>query len=154
MRLILEAGTPHWVWGDNGDVPNSAGVARVPASTALKAAAGLGAIGISLSGMYAITGIGIPCPWRLATHTLCPFCGSTTMGAALLRGDLAAAWAANPFVLTMLAGLAVACVCWIVELRGGPALRLPTLLSGRLTFAAFVAAAIAFAVWRNLVPPF
>ena len=76
------------------------------------------------------------------------------MGAALLRGDLAAAWAANPFVLTMLAGLAVACVCWIVELRGGPALRLPTLLSGRLTFAAFVAAAIAFAVWRNLVPPF
>jgi hypothetical protein len=105
--------------------------------------------------MYAITGIGIPCPWRLATHTLCPFCGSTTMGAALLRGDLAAAWTANPFVLTMLAGLAVACVCWLVELRGGPAVRLPPRLSSQsFTYGAFAVAAIIFAIWRNVVQPF
>ncbi|MGV8909751.1 MAG: DUF2752 domain-containing protein [Propionicimonas sp.] len=134
---------------------NSAGVARVPAGTALKAAAGLGVIGLSLSGMYAITGVGIPCPWRLATHTLCPFCGSTTMGAALLHGDVGAAWSANPFVLTLLAGLAVACLCWIVELGGGPALRLPRRLSGQnLWYGAFAVAAIAFAVWRNLAQPF
>ena len=154
MRLILEAGTPHWVWGDNGGVANSAGVARVPAGTRLKSAATLGAIGVSLSGMYAITGIGIPCPWRLATHTLCPFCGATTMGAALLHGDLAAAWTANPFVLTLLAGLALACLCWIVELRGGPALRLPPRLSGQhLFYFAFAVAAIIFAVWRNVAQP-
>ena len=140
--------------GDTGRVANDAGVARAPAAAGLESAAGLGVIGLSLSGMYAITGIGIPCPWRLATHTLCPFCGSTTMGAALLRGDLGAAWAANPFVLTALAGLALACVFWFVELVGGPGVRLPRRLSDqRLWYAALAAAAITFAVWRNLLPP-
>lgn len=77
------------------------------------------------------------------------------MGAALLHGDLAGAWAANPFVLTLLVGLAVACLCWIVELRGGPALRLPRRLSGQaLKYGAFAVAALTFAIWRNLVPPF
>ena len=76
------------------------------------------------------------------------------MGAALLHGDLAAAWTANPFVLTLLAGLALACLCWIVELRGGPALRLPPRLSGQHLFSfAFAVAAIIFAVWRNVAQP-
>jgi hypothetical protein len=102
--------------------------------------------------MYAITGIGIPCPWRSVTHTLCPFCGSTTMGVALLQGDVAAAWAANPFVLTLLGGLAIACGMWIVELLGGPALRLPRALSSQRAWYVFLGlAAISFAVWRNLV---
>lgn len=138
--------------GDNGGVANNAGVARAPAAAGLKSAARLGAIGVSLSGMYAITGIGIPCPWRLATHTLCPFCGSTTMGAALLRGDLGAAWAANPFVLTALSGVALACIFWLVELVGGPAVRLPRRPSDqRVWYAVLAAAALAFSVWRNLM---
>jgi hypothetical protein len=128
-------------------------MAQVPAAVGLKSAAGVGAIGLTLSGMYALTGVGIPCPWRLATHTLCPFCGSTTMGAALLRGDVAGAWGANPFVLTVLAGLALASLFWLVELLGGPAVRLPRRLADqRLWYVVLGVAAITFAVWRNLVP--
>lgn len=140
---------------DNGGVANSAGEAASPAANGLKSAAGLGAIGAALSGMYAITGIGIPCPWRSVTHTLCPFCGSTTLGVALLQGDFATAWAANPFVLTLLGGLVIACGFWIVELLGGPAARLPRwLASQRVWYLVIGASAIAFALWRNLVPGF
>ena len=153
MRLILDAGSPHWVWGDNGGVANTAGVASFTAASGLKSSAAFGAIGLALSGMHALTGVGIPCPWRSVTHTLCPFCGSTTMGAALLHGNVADAWMANPFVFTLLAGLALACVCWLVEVLGGPAMRLPRLLRDqRVWYAALAAAAIAFAVWRNLLP--
>lgn len=118
----------------------------------LQSAATFGAIGLSLSGMYAITGVGIPCPWRYLTHTLCPFCGATTLGAALLRGDLIAAWSANQFVFAMLAGLAAACVFWTVELLGGPALRLPPWLRDqRRWYLVLGTIAVLFAVLRNLV---
>lgn len=87
------------------------------------------------------------------THTLCPFCGSTTMGAALLHGNLADAWTANPFVFILLAGLGLACLCWLTEVLGGPAIRLPRLLGDqRVWYAVLAAAAITFAVWRNLLP--
>ncbi len=100
-----------------------------------------------------MTGIGIPCPWRYLTHTLCPFCGSTTMGAALLRGDLGAAWAANAFVLLLLAGLGVASLCWLVEALGGPAVRLPRRLADqRVWYGVLGLVGIAFAVVRNLAP--
>ena len=139
--------------GHNGGVANHAGVAGAAAAAGLKSAAGLGVVGVSLSGLYAITGIGIPCPWRLLTGTLCPFCGATNMGAALLRGDLDAAWAANPFVLTALSGLTLACIFWVVELLGGTAVRLPRRLSDqRIWYIALAAAGIAFALWRNLLP--
>ena len=139
--------------GHNGGVANNAGGAGATAAAGLKSTAGLGAIGVSLSGLYAFTGIGIPCPWRLVTRTLCPFCGATNMGAALLRGDLGAAWAANPFVLTALSGLALACIFWLVELLGGPAVRLPRRLSDqRIWYTALAAAGIAFALWRNFLP--
>lgn len=153
MRLILDARAPHWVWGDNGGVANTAGVASFTAATGLKSSAAFGAIGLAQSGMYAMTGVGIPCPWRSLTHTLCPFCGSTTMGAALLHGNLADAWMANPFVFTLLAGLGVACLCWLVEVLGGPAIRLPRLLlDQRVWYVVLAVAAVAFAVGRNLVP--
>jgi len=153
VKLILDPERPHWVWGDNGGVANGAEVAGSGPAKGLKSAAGLGAIGLSLSGIYAVTGIGIPCPWRSLTHTLCPFCGATTMGAALLRGDVAAAWSANPFVLTLLVALVIACAFWIVELLGGPHARLPRRLSDQRIWYLFLgAAAIAYAVWRNLAP--
>ncbi|HEY3547061.1 MAG TPA: DUF2752 domain-containing protein [Propionicimonas sp.] len=102
--------------------------------------------------MYAMTGVGIPCPWRSLTHTLCPFCGSTTMGAALLHGNIGDAWTANPFVFTLVAALGVACLCWLVEVLGGPAIRLPRLLRDqRVWYAVLGVAAVAFAVGRNLV---
>ena len=131
---------------------NTAGAASFSAASGLKASAAFGAIGLSLSGIYAMTGVSIPCPWRTLTHTLCPFCGSTTMGVALLHGDVAGAWMANPMVFTMLAGLAFACLCWLTEVVGGPALRLPRFLRDqRVWYATLTVVAIAFAVWRNVV---
>lgn len=119
----------------------------------LHGAAVLGAVGISLSATYAITGLGIPCPWRHLTNSLCPFCGSTSLGAALLRGDIGAAWAANQFVFVLLAGLAIACAFWLVELLGGPAVRLPHRLADqRLWYLALGTIAVLFTVVRNLVP--
>jgi hypothetical protein len=153
VRLILDAGSPHWVWVDNGGVANTAGVASFTPASGLKSSAALGVIGLSLSGIYAMTGVGIPCPWRSLTHTLCPFCGATTMGAALLHGNFGDAWRANAFVFTLLAGLGLACICWLCEVLGGPAIRLPRLLADqRVWYIVLGAAAIAFALWRNLVP--
>jgi hypothetical protein len=75
------------------------------------------------------------------------------MGAALLHGNLLDAWIANPFVFTLLAGLGVACLCWLVEVLGGPAIRLPRLLRDqRVWYAALAVVAVTFAVVRNLVP--
>ncbi|MBK9696350.1 MAG: DUF2752 domain-containing protein [Propionibacteriaceae bacterium] len=121
------------------------------ARSALIAAGTLGAIGVALSGVYAVTGVGIPCPWRHVTHTLCPFCGATTMGAALLRLDVSAAWAANPFVFLLLVALTVGAAAWVVELLGGPAVRLPAWLTDqRLWYWVIGTAALAFTVARNL----
>jgi uncharacterized protein DUF2752 len=113
-----------------------------------------GAAGLGLSVLAATTGLGIPCPWRSMTGTLCPLCGGTHLGMALLSGDLAGAWAANQFVLVGLAGLLLLGVLWAVEALGGPAVRPPRGLRGRpgLGWAAVALVAVAFAVWRNLHP--
>lgn len=151
--LILGPSGPQRVWGHNDGVPHFRAHEATGARTALKSAAAFGAVGLGLSAVYAFSGFGIPCPWRYLTHTLCPFCGATTMGAHLLEGDFAAAWAANQFVFLILAGLAVACVFWVVELLGG---RVPRprgrLADQRVWYAALGVAAVAFAVVRNLVP--
>ena len=60
---------------------------------------------------------------------------------------------ANPFVFTLLAGLGFACLCWLTAVLGGPALRLPRFLRDQwVWYATLAVVAIAFAVWRNLVP--
>lgn len=112
-----------------------------------------GAVGLTLSGVYSVSGLGVPCPWRYLTHTLCPFCGATTMGAHLLRGDFAAAWSANQFVFVLLIATALACVYWTAQLLGGPVYHLPRRLSDqRVWYAVLAVVAVAFAVLRNLVP--
>jgi hypothetical protein len=40
---------------------------------------------------------GLPCPLRTVTGVPCPLCGLTTSVKAVMRADLAAAVAANPF---------------------------------------------------------
>jgi len=118
---------------------------------ALAAAAWLGAAGIALSATKAFAGVGLPCPWRALTGTLCPFCGGTTMGTHLLRGDLAAAWQANPFVLVLLVVGGLAVVAWTVEVLGGPAVRPPVKLrSPALWWSILGGVAVSFALWRNL----
>jgi hypothetical protein len=49
-----------------------------------------------------LTGIGIPCLFRLLTGWKCPGCGVTHMVLALSRLDFPAAWEANPFLLLTL----------------------------------------------------
>lgn len=124
------------------------------ASRALRALAIFGAVGLGLTALAATTGLGIPCPWRSATGTLCPLCGGTHVGLALLGGDVAGAWAANQFVVVGLVGLAVLGLLWAVEALGGRAVRPPRSLRGRphRWWAALGVVAVLFALWRNLPP--
>jgi len=111
----------------------------------------LGLVGVGLSATYRLTGYGIPCPWRALTGTLCPFCGSTSMGAHLLNLDFAGAWAANQFVFSLGVVVAVASVFWIVEALGGPTLRLPQRWRDqRLWLWPVIAIGLAFTIARNL----
>ncbi len=108
-------------------------------------------VGLGLSATYQFTGIGLPCPWRALTGTLCPFCGSTTMGVHLLHLDLAGAWAANPFTFSVGAGVGVAALFWLVEAAGGPGVRLPRWLADqRVWMSALGVIALTFTVYRNL----
>lgn len=101
---------------------------RRPAAVGLISAGVLAGGGLGLSALYTATGIGVPCPFLLATGWACPFCGTTRMGAALLRGDLGAALAHNPVALVAAVVLAVLALVWTVELLGGPAVRPPARL--------------------------
>jgi len=49
-----------------------------------------------------ITGIGIPCLFRLVTGLKCPGCGVSTMILALTEGDIRSAFIANRFLLVTL----------------------------------------------------
>lgn len=81
--------------------------------------------GVGLSVLYALTGLGVPCPLRALTGWDCPLCGGTRLGGALLHLDFAAAFAANPVVFVGLAVLTVLGLAWVVELLGGPVVRAP-----------------------------
>ena len=80
--------------------------------------------GLALSGLYAATGRGLPCPFRAMTGWDCPLCGGTRMGAALLHGDVQSAFMLNPLALIGLLTLGVLGLLWVVEAAGGPALEL------------------------------
>ncbi|MBA3019780.1 DUF2752 domain-containing protein [Propionicimonas sp.] len=117
----------------------------------LKSLGTLGLVGLGLSATFRFTGVGLPCPWRALTGTLCPFCGSTTMGVHLLDLDLAGAWAANPFVFSVGVGVGVAAVFWVVEAVGGPRVRLPRwLIDQRVWMSALGVIALTFTICRNL----
>lgn len=135
----------------------------VPAATqreprvSLRAVSVFGAVGVGLSAVYAATGWGIPCPFRMATGWLCPVCGATTMGSELLHGHLGAAWAANPVVLVALVGLALLGLGWALEVatrRRFPVLdawaRLQRWFSTRPGLAVLGVAIVVWILARNL----
>lgn len=84
--------------------------------------ASVGVGGFALAGVYQLSGslhLGIPCLLHATTGLNCPFCGATRMAAAMLRGDLSAAWHFNPvvFVLGPLIGVALGyqMLAWALE---------------------------------------
>ena len=114
--------------------------------------------GLALSALYATSGIGLPCPFRALTGWDCPLCGGTRMGAALLHGDVQAAFGYNPLAFVALVVLGVLGALWTVEAAGGPSVRLPRALAERLRrvtamrwlLAGLLVAAI-YTVARNLL---
>ena len=148
---------------DNGQVAGEdrgAGARAAGGSGPQRGLAVLGAFaasGLGLSVLYVTTGVGVPCPFRAVTGWQCPLCGGTRLGAALLHGDVAAAWAANPVVLVGLGVLTVIGIGWTVELLGGPAARLPPRVRAALArvrptswLVAGLLSAVLFVVLRNL----
>jgi hypothetical protein len=112
-------------------------------------------IGVALSGMYALSGpfhVGLPCLLKMTTGWDCPLCGTTRMGAALMRGDLLAAWNFNPVAL--LGGTAL--VAWFVGALLYQAGWLPRPMprphgtTGRVMAVALLVLLAVFTVGRNL----
>ncbi len=118
--------------GHNEKVAVSTDVRQFRATRAAGYVGALFAGGLALSALYATTGVGLPCPFRAVTGWDCPLCGGTRMGAALLDGDLLAAFGHNPLALIGLLIVGLLGVLWAVEALGGPAVRLPRRLAERL----------------------
>lgn len=119
---------------------------------------GFAAYGFGLSAVFATTGFGLPCPFRMVTGWQCPLCGGTRLGSALLHGDFVTAFAANPLVLVGLAVLSVLGVLWTVEVLWGPALRFPPRSAAALRrirpdhwLVVGLVVAAAFVLLRNLL---
>lgn len=119
--------------------------------------AGFAGLGIGLSALYATTGRGVGCVFHAVTGWDCPLCGGTRLGAALLHGEVAAAFAWNPLVFVGLVVLTVLGASWALEAAGGPRIRLPRRVADRLrdltpTGWLLVAGAVAvgYTLLRNL----
>jgi hypothetical protein len=85
----------------------------------------IGVAGIAAAGAAVVypafqhaTGIGFPCLLRAVTGIPCPFCGMTTAGVYLARGNAADAFAANPFVFAVAALVATGLVLLAGRLAG------------------------------------
>jgi hypothetical protein len=119
------------------------------------AATGIG--GFGLAAIYQQTGLGIPCLLHATTGLNCPLCGATRMAAALLQGDLNAAWHFNPVVLVLgpLIGLAIGyqLLAWALESLGvarWQRIRLSHRVENWL-IKGLIALLIVYGVARNLV---
>jgi hypothetical protein len=124
----------------------------------LKWLGAFGGFGISVSALYAATGVGFPCPLVLLTGWECPLCGGTRLGSALLHGEIGQAFHYNPAVFVMLALFTLLAVLWVVEMKGGPKVRPPRAIGERLVrvhptrwTVTAVAFGLAYTVARNLL---
>jgi hypothetical protein len=144
--------------GHNERVAVSTGIQPFRATRAAGYVGAIFAGGLGLSALYATTGIGLPCPFRVLTGWDCPFCGGTRMGGALLLGDVQAAFGFNPLAFVGLAILAALGALWTLEAVGGPSFRLPQRLAERLRrvspmrwLLAGLFVAVIYTVARNLL---
>lgn len=137
--------------------------ARTPRDAArsnLLTAGSIVASGIALSGLYAVAGVGLPCPFKLVTGWDCPLCGGTRMGSALLHLDLPAALAYNPLALLALLVVGMLSLGWLVQLVGDHQprwLASTAVLARRVPVAVWwvggTGLAVGYLVLRNLVWP-
>lgn len=80
-------------------------------------------LGVGLAGPLALAGapllldgrLNLGCGFLALTGLPCPLCGGTHAATALVQGDAAAAWAANPGVVGLLLVLALLVLQWGVE---------------------------------------
>ena len=86
----------------------------------LRGAAILGACLVVLAVAYA--GIELPpCSFQTETGMPCPGCGMTTSMAAMIRGQVAAAFGAQPFGIILFLAICVLTAAGAIELVGGKA---------------------------------
>jgi hypothetical protein len=125
----------------------------------LRGLAAVGAGGLALAGVYQLSGgrIGLPCILHATTGLNCPLCGTTRMAAALMRGDIGAAWAFNGPMTVIAPAAAVAVgyqyLAWGLErlrLARLPRIRLSRRQENVLTYA-LIAGLLVFGVLRNVV---
>ena len=157
MLLIVRSGALQALRHNVNVAATPVAVPRSVARTGLAVVGGLFAGGLALSALLATTGVGLPCPFLALTGWQCPLCGGTRMGAALLHGDLAGAYAFNPALLIALAVLGGLAVLWAIEAAGGPAARPPRRVTEWLQQVPAVAwplllgaLGVAYSVLRNL----
>jgi hypothetical protein len=112
------------------------------------------ALGTGLSAVYVLSGhrIGMPCPLKLITGWDCPLCGGTRMGAALMHGDVPAAFHYNPLALIGLTGLGLGWLVLVAHRAGIIRRRLPAVPTRWRRGLAIAGAVVvlAFTVARNL----
>ena len=70
--------------------------------------------GCAYAAFVSVTGLGIPCVFRLLTGLQCAGCGVSRMCLSLLRLDFAGAWQYNPAVLCLLPLGAAVGLDWVV----------------------------------------
>ena len=127
----------------------------ISAREALVQVGAVGLVGLGVAGVHLVTGLGVPCPFRALTGWLCPFCGGTHMAEALLRGDVLAAWLANPLALIVSALIGIRSAGLVVELvrsPSAPARRWLPAFCRRHAFAAIVVVSVSYVLVRNLLP--
>jgi hypothetical protein len=95
-----------------------------------------------------VTRYGPPCPFHSMTGFDCPGCGATRAVIALARGDVAAAFGHNAFIVASLPLLVVVWVCWLRASRFGAAW--PSRLRSPVPVAVWAGVGIAFAAARNI----
>jgi len=97
-------------------VGRSAGLQRAAFNPArgLAALGGFAGFGLAVSGLYALTGFGFPCPLRTITGWDCPLCGGTRLGSSLLHGQVGQAFLYNPAVFVLMTVLTVLAALWIL----------------------------------------
>lgn len=104
-------------------------------------------IGLVYALFYMITGIGIPCMFRVITGFQCPGCGVTHMCIALLKLDFQTAWESNPAIFSLLpvGGLMfVYTIYFYIKFGKWPRSRWYNILIGIM-----IVVLVVFGVWRN-----